>query len=165
MLRESAPSSREHLHASMALLGDDPSQLDYLTDRLLSASTTELPVLRELLQPHQSTLVPRLWTVLDSAKPGDTALLAGRQHPGPVRSATTPGGRSIAAKIAEVLVRSPLFLGSWLELFRPARAALVPPLAAILRDHDPLERRASASWPRRSSRITSAINPTSWPIS
>jgi hypothetical protein len=36
--RESSPSAREHLHASMALLAVDPPQIDYLTDRLLSAS-------------------------------------------------------------------------------------------------------------------------------
>ena len=95
VLRESVPSSREHLHASMALLADDPSQLDYLTGRLLTASTTELPVLRESLQPLQSTLVPRLWSVLESAKPDAANPAAGREHAGPVCLPKTPGGRSM----------------------------------------------------------------------
>ena len=33
--------SREHLHASLALLAGDPSQVDYLSQRLLSASPAE----------------------------------------------------------------------------------------------------------------------------
>jgi len=138
VLRETDPSQREHLHASMALLADDPSQIDYLTDRLLSAATSELPVLRVLLQPYQWKLAARLWSVLETAKPGEPALL-------PAASALAlyapedPRWTRHAAKIAELLVRSnPLALGTWLELFRPARAALVAPLAAILRDRAPL---------------------------
>ena len=93
------------------MLADDPSQVDYLTDRLLAASTTELPVLRELLQPHKSKLVARLWSVLETAKPGEPTLLAGRKHPGPVCSGR-PRWTRHAEKIAELLVRSnPLSLG------------------------------------------------------
>ncbi len=138
VLRETDPSQREHLHASMALLADDPAQIDYLTDRLLAAAPTDLPVLRALLQPHQSRLAARLWSVLETAKPGEPALL-------PAASALAlyapddPRWTRHADQIAEPLVRSnPLSLGTWLELFRPARAALVAPLAAILRDRAPL---------------------------
>ena len=67
--------SREHLHASLALLPVDPSQVDYLFSRLLPATENELPVLRDALKTHQSTLTPKLWTTLESAKPGDASLL------------------------------------------------------------------------------------------
>src|SRR5271157_161926 len=43
---------REHLHASLALLPVDASQVDYLFNRLLSATPGELPVLRDALNPH-----------------------------------------------------------------------------------------------------------------
>jgi eukaryotic-like serine/threonine-protein kinase len=138
LLKESYPASREYLHASMAMLAEDPSQVDYLTDSLLSASATELPVLGELLEPHQSKIAARLWSVLDTARPGEPTMLAAasalaRYAP------KDPRWTRHAEKIAELLVRSnPLSLGSWLELFRPARAALVAPLAAILRDRAPL---------------------------
>ena len=65
----------EHLHASLALLPVDASQVDYLFNRLLTATPGELPVLRDALKPHRSTLTPKLWTVLESAKPGDASLL------------------------------------------------------------------------------------------
>jgi serine/threonine protein kinase len=46
MLRDSDESSRDHLHASLALLPVDPSQVDYLGRRLLGVAPAELPVLR-----------------------------------------------------------------------------------------------------------------------
>ena len=67
--------NREHLHASLALLPVDATQVDYLFNRLLSATPSELPVLRDALKTHRSTLTPKLWTVLESAKPDDANLL------------------------------------------------------------------------------------------
>ena len=32
-------------------------------------------MLRDALKAHRSTLTPKLWTVLESAKPGDAGLL------------------------------------------------------------------------------------------
>ena len=74
-LQSTDDQGRAHLHASLALLPVDPSQVDYLFNRLLSATPGELPVLRDALKTHQSTLAPKLWTVLESAKPGDASLL------------------------------------------------------------------------------------------
>ena len=37
LLKDSKPSSRQHLHASLALLPVDPQQVDYLRERLLTA--------------------------------------------------------------------------------------------------------------------------------
>src|SRR5262249_28743130 len=61
---------REHLHASLALLPVDVTQVDYLFDHLSKATPTELPVLCDALKTHRSSLTPKLWTVLESAKPG-----------------------------------------------------------------------------------------------
>ena len=41
------------------------------TSRLLAADPAELPVLRDALEPHRADLAPKLWSVLDTAKPGD----------------------------------------------------------------------------------------------
>ena len=67
--------SRQKLHASLALLPVDPSQVDYLYNRLLDATPSELAGAAGALKNHQSTLTPKLWTVLESAKPGDVSLL------------------------------------------------------------------------------------------
>ncbi len=83
---------REHLHASLALLSVDRSQVDYLFNRLLKASSGELPVLREALKPHGETLTPKLWGVLESAAPGDASLLPAAA-PWPATILETASGR------------------------------------------------------------------------
>ncbi len=133
-LRESESSSREYLHASLALLPDDPSQVDYLCGRLLSASSAELPVLRAALLPYQSRVAPKIWPVLSSAKPGDNALLpaAGALA---LYAPADPRLAQHQERIAQALVgTNPLYLGLWTESLRPVRSLLTGPLAAIFRD-------------------------------
>ncbi len=67
--------SRRKLHASLALLPVDDAQLDYIFSRLMFADPSELPVLRDALKSHRSTVTSRLWTVLESAQPVDTSIL------------------------------------------------------------------------------------------
>ena len=131
--------SREHLHASLALLPVDATQVDYLFDRLLTATPSELPVLRDALKPHQTTLTPKLWTVLESAKPGDASLL-------PAASALAgydPDNakwEAVGGKVAQALVSvNSVFLGTWLEALRPVRGKLTIPLATIFRDKERTE--------------------------
>ena len=126
----------EHLHASLALLPVDASQVDYLFNRLLKATPSELPVLRDALKPHRSTLTPKLWTVLESAKPGDASLL-------PAASALAsydPDNakwEAVGGKVAQALVSvNSIFLGPWLEALRPVRGKLTAPLATIFQDKD-----------------------------
>jgi serine/threonine protein kinase/formylglycine-generating enzyme required for sulfatase activity len=127
--------SREHLHASLALLSVQSGQVDYLAKRLLSAAPGEFPVLRDALETHRDTLKPRLWTVLESAKPGDASLLpaAGAlatYDPENVRWEAESG------KVAQALVSvNSLVLRSWIEALRPVRSKLTDPLAAIFQDH------------------------------
>jgi len=133
-LRESESSSREYLHASLALLPDDPSQVDYLCGRLLSASPAELPVLRAALLPYQSRVAPEIWPVLSSAKPGDNSLLpaAGALA---LYAPADPRLAQCQERIAQALVgTNPLYLGLWTESLRPMRSLLTAPLAVIFRD-------------------------------
>jgi hypothetical protein len=62
--REAPAESKVHLHASLALVPADDSQVDYLYQRLLTAGTAELPVIRDALRGHQELLVGRLWDLL-----------------------------------------------------------------------------------------------------
>ena len=98
-------------HASLALLPVDATQVDYLFNRLLKATPSELPVLRDALKTHRSTLTPKLWTVLESAKPGDASLL-------PAASALASYDpddakwEAVGGKVAQALVSvNSLFLG------------------------------------------------------
>ncbi|MGC1719661.1 MAG: ATP-binding protein, partial [Isosphaeraceae bacterium] len=127
--------TREHLHASLALLPVDSYQFDYLFNRLLSATENELPVLREALKTYQSTLTPKLWAVLESAKP-DAGLL-------PAASALAsydPNNarwESAGGKVAQALVSvNSIYLGNWLEYLTDVRSKLTAPLATIFRDRN-----------------------------
>jgi formylglycine-generating enzyme required for sulfatase activity len=140
LLHQSSEDSKEHLHASLALLPVDPTQVGYLSECLVAAqpgltlSPSEVLVLRDALMPHQSALTPKLWSVLDSAKPGDAGLLPtaaalALYDPASARWDDRDG------KVAEALVTAnSLVLGSWLEALRPVRGKLTTPLAQTFRD-------------------------------
>jgi hypothetical protein len=134
MLSDSKRSGKDHLRESLALLPVDSSQVDYLFNRLLSATADELPVLRDALKSHQSILSPNLWTVLESAKPSDSSLL-------PVASALASYDphntkwESVSGKVAQALVTvNSIHLGAWLEALRPVSSKLAIPIAAIFRE-------------------------------
>ena len=127
---------REHLHASLALLPVDVSQADYLYNRLIGATSNELPVLRDALATHRTTLTPKLWTVLESAKPGDANLL-------PSASALAsydpgdPKWEAMSGKVSQALVSvNAIHLGPWIDALRPVRAKLTVPLATIFQDKE-----------------------------
>src|SRR5262249_44744286 len=127
-------SSRAKLHASLALLPVDPTQVAYLERRLLKPAPGELPVLRDALRAHHSSLTPKLWPVLDAAQPGDPSLL-------PAAAAQTlydpenPRWDDLSGKVARALVAvNPIYLGSWLDALRRVRGRLTAPLAEIFRD-------------------------------
>jgi len=131
---ESAPEgSRQQLHARLGLLPVDARQLDPLSQHLLVAAPTELAALRDVLRPHRLTLIPKLWLVIDGAKPGDESVL----RPASALAdydATSPRWESVVGKVAQALVTvNPVYLGDWLEALRPVRAKLNTPLAAIYR--------------------------------
>ena len=92
VVQSTEDQTREHLHASLALLPVDGTQVDYLFNRLLAASPIEVPVLRDALKPQSSTLTPKLWTALEAAKPGDASLLPSAR-PWQVTTQITLSGR------------------------------------------------------------------------
>ena len=120
-------SSRQ-LHARLGLLPVDASQADPISQRLFVAPPTELPVLLEALKPHHGTLVPKLWSVLDSAKPGEASLLAVASALADY-DAASPRWGSVNARVAQALVNvNPIHLGPWLDDLPPtARNACWPP--------------------------------------
>jgi formylglycine-generating enzyme required for sulfatase activity len=145
-LEKALATPRQKLHVSLALLPVDATQVDYLFDRLSKAAPGELPVIRDALKTHRSTLIPKLWKTLDSAQPGDVSLL-------PAASAlaeydpTSPSWESVGGKVVQALIRvNPVYLGPWLDALRPVRTPITPSVAAIhrnaanrLMDADPKE--------------------------
>ena len=109
--------------------------------RSISSSTTcspplnaELPVIRDSLKPHQASLTPKLWSTLDSAKPGDVSLLRAASALADY-DGTSPRWEAVGGKVAEALVTvNPVDLGPWLDALRPVRVRLTTPLVTIFRD-------------------------------
>ena len=133
-LEKSSADPRQKLHASLALLPVDPSQVDYLFNRLIKSTPSELPVLRDALKPHRSTLTPKLWTTLESAKPGDGSLLPSASA---LASYDPDDARWEAAggKVSQALVSvNSIYLGDWLKYLTDVRGKLTAPLATIFRD-------------------------------
>ena len=127
---------REHLHASLALLPVDATQVDYLYDRLKKATPNELTVLRDALKIHRSTLTPMLWTVLESAKPGDASLLPSASGLA-IYDPFSAKWNSVIAMVAHALVSvNAIQLGPWIEALRPVRGSLTSPLSTIFQEKD-----------------------------
>ena len=129
-----ASDPRQKLHVSLALLPYDPSQVNYLLTRLSRATSTELPVVLIALREDRTSLAPKLWEVLESAKPGDATLL-------PTASALAiyePGNArwaSVVGKLAQTMVSTnPVNLGPWLDALRPVGGKLNQSLAMIFKD-------------------------------
>jgi formylglycine-generating enzyme required for sulfatase activity/tetratricopeptide (TPR) repeat protein len=130
-LERGAEGSRRKLHASLALLPVDASQVDYLLNRLVMAAPSELPVLRDFLKAHRFAVSARLWSVLESGKPGDTNLLPSASALAYYDPDDLRWG-AVGAKVAQSLVSvNPVFLGSWLGALRPVRDRLTAPLTLI----------------------------------
>jgi formylglycine-generating enzyme required for sulfatase activity/tetratricopeptide (TPR) repeat protein len=137
VLQGTEPQTREHLHASLALLPVDAAQVDYLFDRLSRAESGELPVLRDALKSHRTNLTPKLWTVLESVKSGDASLLPTASALASYDSDNTKW-KAAGGKVAQALVSiNSIHLGQWLEALRPVSGKLTIPTAGIFREKRP----------------------------
>jgi serine/threonine protein kinase/formylglycine-generating enzyme required for sulfatase activity len=131
MIRDSGESSRDRLHASLALLPVDPTQAEYVARRLLGVAPAELPVLCAALEPHRSRLSPTLWTELAKARPGDPSLLNSAAALA-VFDPDGPTWSELDYKVSEALIQvNPVFVGQWLYALRPVRGRLAAPLERI----------------------------------
>jgi formylglycine-generating enzyme required for sulfatase activity/tetratricopeptide (TPR) repeat protein len=144
MLAE-ATNAKERLHARLALLPVDDSQVLELRQALLKANPEELRILRPALQPHADQLRDGLWQMVDDAQANKDQRF---------RAACTlaafdpanPNWTKVASEVVSQLVtENSLLLGPWTELLRPVRLALLEPLSQIFRAKDKPEQRTVAT--------------------
>jgi hypothetical protein len=142
LTEEASDDSSVKLHASLALLPtkDGNRQVGYLYQRLLVSRPDEVLVLREALKDRSTSIVPKLWSVLDLANSDDSQLL-------PAASAlalydpANPSWQEVSSKVSQAMVAvRPVVVPAWLEALRPVRHSLTPPLWAILEQCPDTER-------------------------
>ncbi|MFO0888070.1 MAG: SUMF1/EgtB/PvdO family nonheme iron enzyme [Isosphaeraceae bacterium] len=135
IVERTPPERREHLHASLALLPSDGGQADYVRERLTDVEAADLHVLREALAPYRERIVGQLWNVLGSGRPPRRSRVLPAAAALALYAPGDPRWGEHAEKVAHELVsESPVALASWLDLLRPVRERLIPPIAAIVRD-------------------------------
>ncbi len=134
MLDRSAHERDRKLRASLALLPEDPGQVDYLSERLIDAKPAELVVLCNFLRGHGTQLSPRLWDILEANGPdnsrvlGSSGALARFAH-------ESPRWQGCSAKVAGAMVSvNPIHVSEWLAIFRPVKEQLRAALLSILRN-------------------------------
>jgi hypothetical protein len=132
--------SKERLHVSLALLPEEDKQVEYLYHRLLKASSTELPVIRDALKQYQERLVQerlveRLWRVLEQPKDEGQYLQAASALA--LYDQSNPRWQKVGSKVAQALVTvNVVYLSTWLDTLRPARDKVTAPLATIFRNKE-----------------------------
>jgi serine/threonine protein kinase/formylglycine-generating enzyme required for sulfatase activity len=130
--------SRQKLHASLALLPVDDTQVTYLYGRLLDAEPHELPVIRDALAAHKDDLLKKLWAVALKPENG--------KEPERLRAAAALAQYDPESEkwvkcsplvVNHLVQENPVYLGQWTEAFRSVKNTLLGPLSAIFRDQRP----------------------------
>jgi serine/threonine protein kinase/formylglycine-generating enzyme required for sulfatase activity len=138
---KAADGSRQKLNISLALLPVDQGQVDYLYERLLSATPTELLVIRDQLarNGHQEAVAGRLGDVLR-----DTQADPGRRFRAACALATYDrgGGRwagvsqFVSDRLLTAVQQNPSHYTALVEMLSPIRDTLIPPLSAAFRSRE-----------------------------
>ena len=139
LLSSTEEQSCPHLHAGLALLPVDPGQVEYLSNRMLNANPTELPVIREALRGHQWTLIERLWGVLENTQADrDQRFRAAWALAGYVADETeqrwVAASRFITDRLLASVIENPSSYTPLMEMLRPIRKQLLASLATAFRD-------------------------------
>jgi serine/threonine protein kinase/formylglycine-generating enzyme required for sulfatase activity len=132
---KAADKSRQKLHASLALLRVDGSQVTYLYDRLLDAEPHQVPVIRDALASNKDDLLQELWAVVEKPEKGKESQ---RLRAAAALARYDPESKQWAKcsplVVNNLVLENPVYLGQWSEAFRPVKSSLLVALADIFRD-------------------------------
>ncbi len=131
-------TSRQKLHAGLALLPVDASLVDYLYDRLLSAEPRDVPVIGDALAPHKDRLLDTLWAAVEKPEKGkESERLRAASALAQYDPDNPRWGMAGVLVDSDLVLENPVFLGQWSEAFRPVQHRLLPRLSEIFRDRQP----------------------------
>jgi serine/threonine protein kinase/formylglycine-generating enzyme required for sulfatase activity len=135
MYAESERGSPQRLRASLCLLPVDPSQAEFLYERILDAEVDDFPVIRNTLAPYKDELVESFWTIAQQQAGGRQGQ---RLRAACALASYEPDSQrwdDIGKQVTNDLVSVPAVnLRAWMELLRPVHQKLLVPLAAVFRD-------------------------------
>jgi len=118
----------------------DAPQVDYLTERLLEAEPHEVPVIRDFLASHKDDLLDKLWAVLEKHEKGkQKQLLRAAAALATFDRANKRWAKASGLVADQLVVENPVFLGLWMEGFRPIKEDLLAPLETIYRNAESAE--------------------------
>lgn len=132
---DKASTSKQKLHASLALLPYDPSQASYLSEQLLGADVDEVPVIITLLKPQKNRVQQRLWDAVESGTS------SARLRAAAALAAYDPENadwQKVRADVVTALVSvAPTESKLWIDMLQPVGTRLVEPLEARYGDRSP----------------------------
>src|SRR5271166_2010966 len=144
------PSGRRlRLRGALALLPDDPTQVNYLFEQLLwvKAGPDELLVIRQALHRHghAPALTPKLQALLEETPTELTDSQLRAAGALALFEPKDPRWPALGPRVADQLVRkNPLPIGAWRDAFQTVAPALTPPLRRHFADCSQPEQRALA---------------------
>ena len=125
---------REKIHASLALLATDESQVDFLLPRMLEAAPAEFFTIRNELSSRGDRLRETLWNEFDSPN----ASPSNRFRAACALAAYAPEDErweKIASDVAaRLLLQEPFAIGDWTRSLESAKKWLMPPLEEMIVD-------------------------------
>jgi serine/threonine protein kinase/formylglycine-generating enzyme required for sulfatase activity len=148
MVDGSPPGSKLRLHASLALLPEDPEQKDFLYERMLVAKPEDFPIICDALRGYAPELVPKLWKLTKEEPDPDRRFRAACALAS--YDATDPQWKELLPKVTDKLIaEGPQFIEKWRYTLSQSsvRTAIFQSVYSIVRDRNRLEaeRLAAAS--------------------
>jgi eukaryotic-like serine/threonine-protein kinase len=132
---ENTISEQIKLRASLALVPADSTYVDYLSGRLLDAKPNEVMVIRDALAPHKDGLLEKLWAVVENPGKGkESQRLRAAAALAKYEPESEKWAKASDLVVDQLVAENPVFLGHWMEGFRPIKGKLLASLASIYRD-------------------------------
>jgi formylglycine-generating enzyme required for sulfatase activity len=129
--------SNDKLRASLALVEHDVSHLDYLCERVLSATPRELEVICRAVEPYETAVTARFWDVArgpvgEQTRFNAACALAHFASPQDPRWASIDG--FLSSRLVQTVSRYPRDYEVWLRMLAPQRRRLASSLGPLVYD-------------------------------
>lgn len=137
IVRDESSRPTAKLHASLALVKNDPSQVEFLFGQLLAASPEDLQVIVSFLEPYQEQLKNELWNTVRSGskKQRIRAAAALAQYNQGEASEEDKQWEQGREDVVEALLSVPAVESDeWIEMLRPVGDILAASLEQRFRD-------------------------------